>query len=298
MSAEQESFHSVEMKALKVGMYSAVLMAAVGLGFAYLTNSQAILLDGMFNLLLAVAVAISISVSRRINQGPNETYHYGYGGFEPFIVLIRSGVGIALMAYSSIIAIQTMLQGGSKVNGGLALVYSIVLAIACTGISLYMYRAYKLTGWATMKAEFITWVMNGAISSTSGVALFASQFLEGTSAEWLMPHADSIVVLLMQLVLLPPPLKMLKQSGLELLGRAPDTELESQKAFRGALPTEFKVQVERVVQTGRTEFVMFEVTAPPETTVKQCDEVRAIWDGMIKDRFPTTHAILIVSNLL
>ena len=51
-NAEHRTAYQLETRALRVSMYSAFAMALVGIGFAYAANSQAILLDGLFNLLL------------------------------------------------------------------------------------------------------------------------------------------------------------------------------------------------------------------------------------------------------
>ena len=44
--------YRIETRVLKVGMYTALAMAATGIGFAYAANSQVILFDGLFNVLL------------------------------------------------------------------------------------------------------------------------------------------------------------------------------------------------------------------------------------------------------
>jgi predicted Co/Zn/Cd cation transporter (cation efflux family) len=297
MGNSSEDSFNVEMRALRVSMYAAFVMALVGVGFAYAANSQAILLDGLFNFLLFFMVAIGISMSRKINQGPDQQYHFGYGGYEPFMVLARAGAGIVLMGYSTLVAIQTMLRGGSEVKGGMALIYSIVLAIACGAVATYMYWAYKKTGWPTMYSEFITWMLNGVISSTAGVALFAAGFLKGTSLAWLVPYADSIVVLAMQIVLLPAPLQLLVISFQELAGRAPQEKLESQAALEAVIPQGFEVRTARAIRQGRSEFISLDISAAPQSTVEQCDEIRRRWRKLSKEKYPNTYAGLIFTNL-
>jgi len=297
MNISADDAFKLEMRALRVGMYAAFAMALVGVGFAYAANSQAILLDGLFNLILFFMIAIGISVSRKINQGPDQQYHFGYGGYEPFMVLSRSGAGIVLMGYSTLVAIQTILRGGSEVKGGMALVYSIVLAVACGAVAAYMYSAYKQTGWPTMYSEFITWVLNGVISSTAGLALFASGFLKGTALAWLVPYADSIVVLAMQVVLLPAPLQLFAVSFRELMGKAPKDKLESQAALEELIPEGFEIRTARSIKQGRTEFISLDISAAPETTVEQCDEIRRCWRRLAKEKYPNTYAEVVFTNL-
>ena len=297
MTADSEQAFHVEVRVFRLSMITALVMAIVGLTFAYLANSEVILLDGLFNVILFVMVAVGITIARRVNQGPDKSYHFGYGGYEPFLVLVRAALGLALMAFAAFGAVQTILRGGSQVNGNLALVYSIVLALSCGVVAFRIYRAYEATGWPTIYAEYITWLLNGVISGSTGTALFLASFLRGTSFDWLVPYADPILLLVMSIVLLPPPLGMLKQAFFELVGRAPDEPLESQLELERVLPHGFSPRVVRVVRLGKSESILFRVACDPQATVEQCDAIRQRWLQMARERFPYTYAVLVFSNV-
>lgn len=288
--------YGLELRVLRVSMTTAAVMAVVGLGFAYAAGSQVILLDGLFNVLLFLMVALGLSVSKAINQGPDEAYHFGYGGYEPFLVLTRAGAGIILMTYAGFDAVQTILKGGTVPNGTLALIYSIILGTSCTLVALWIHRAYRRTGWPTMYSEFITWLMNGVLSAASGLALFGSGFLRGTALEWLVPYADPSIVIAMSLLILPIPLRLLGGSFLELMGRAPAEPTESRKALEALIPEGFSVRVVRSIRNGRTEYHALRLACDSTVTVKQCDEIRARWEEIRESRFASSWAVLVFSN--
>lgn len=296
MTSNAETAYQTEMRVLRLSMYTALAMAAVGVTFAYLANSEVILLDGMFNVILFVMVAFALSISRRINQGPDKSYHFGYGGYEPFMILVRCSLSLALMAFSAFGAVQTILRGGSEVNGTVALFYSIILGATCATVAWIIHNAYKQTGWPTVQAEFLTWALNGVISGSTGVALFIAGLLRGTALDWAVPYADPVLLLIMSALLLPPPLFMLKQSFFELVGKAPVDELESQKELEKLLPEGFSVRVARVLRLGRTESILLRIACDANVTVEQCDGIRAKWEDLAKERFPYTHAVLVFSN--
>jgi len=293
-----EDAYRLEMRVLGLSRNTAAVMAAVGLAFAYLANSQVILLDGLFNIVLFLMVGMSISMSRRINQGPDHAYHFGYGGYEPFLVMARAAAALILTAYASLDAVQTIIRGGSEVRGLLALGYSVVLGVSCTVVALRVRAAWKRTGWPTIQAEYITWILNGVISSATGLALFGSGFLRGTSLEWAVPYADPLLVIVMSLVLLPVPLRMLTTSFRELMGRAPVERLESQRAVEAIVPEGFSIRTERAIRTGRSEFLAVRIAADPGTRLEQCDEIRRAWGEERDRRFPNTWAVLVFSNRL
>ncbi len=297
MVADRERAYQAEQRVMQLSMCTALAMAVVGIAFGYWANSEAILLDGMFNVILFAMTAVGLSVSHRIHGGPNKSYHFGYGGYEPFLVLIRSSLAMALMAFAAFGAIQTILRGGSNVNGSVALVYSIVLATSCGAVAATIHRAYRATGWPTVYAEFLTWALNGVISGSTGVALFLAELLQGTSVDWLVPYADPALLLLMSVVLLPPPFAMLRQSFFELVGRAPQEPLESQLELQKLLPRKFSVRVLRVVCMGKSESILLRAACDPDVTVGECDAIRERWLQVARRRFPYTHAVLVFSNV-
>ena len=79
MPVDPKAAFDIEFRAMRLAMYVALVMAVVGVGFSFAANSQAILFDGLFNLLLFFMIAINRSMARKINQGPDHKYHYGYG---------------------------------------------------------------------------------------------------------------------------------------------------------------------------------------------------------------------------
>ena len=220
-SGNGESSRRLELRALRWSMYSALAMAIVGLTFAGLTGSGVILLDGLFNILLFLMVALGISFAGKLNQGPDSAYHFGYGVYEPLLVMVRSALALALTVFAVFDAMQSILHGGAVVDGHLALVYAGILGLGCGALAFYMRRIYRQTGWPTIYSEYITWVMNAAISTSSGVALFFAGWMRGTAFEWVVPYTDPVLMLVMAVVLVQVPYRLFRESFLEIMGRAP-----------------------------------------------------------------------------
>ena len=62
-----------------------IVIAAVGLTIAVLSKSQAIMLDGMFNLIYFGTALFTLRVAFLVRKGDDARYPYGYGFFEPLV---------------------------------------------------------------------------------------------------------------------------------------------------------------------------------------------------------------------
>ena len=80
---------ALEKRALIVSVIGALVMAGLGIGFSLVTQSNAILLDGIFSLIGFTAGLIALRVSRLVQQPDDEHYQFGYGGFEAFFNLLK-----------------------------------------------------------------------------------------------------------------------------------------------------------------------------------------------------------------
>lgn len=66
--------HILEERAIKLGMIGTLGMAILGLGFSILTQSEAILLDGLFSLINLMVTFASLRVSRLIRRPDYPSY--------------------------------------------------------------------------------------------------------------------------------------------------------------------------------------------------------------------------------
>ena len=62
-----------------------LLIAGVGLVVSALSSSQAILLDGVFNLTYFAAGLFTLKVARLVARGDDERFPYSYAFFEPLV---------------------------------------------------------------------------------------------------------------------------------------------------------------------------------------------------------------------
>ena len=93
---------SKERTALGFAIYGNLFMAGAGVLAAFLSNSQAILLDGMFSLIGFGAALIARRVSKRASGGPDRIHPFGYALEEPIFTTFRALSLLGLVTFAII----------------------------------------------------------------------------------------------------------------------------------------------------------------------------------------------------
>ncbi len=135
-----------EKKALKLSAGMALFMAALGITFGLLTQSDAIMLDGFFSLVGFAMAVVTIRVAWLVQQPPDEHFHFGYAQFEPFLNTVKGLLMLGVSGFAVAGAVDALLHGGRDLNAALAVVYAI---IALSGPALRCSRWITGTGSST-----------------------------------------------------------------------------------------------------------------------------------------------------
>ena len=92
---------TLEKRGLWLSILGALFMAGLGIGFAILTSSDAVLLDGLFSLVGFVVGLVSLRVATLVRRPDDEFFHFGYAAFEPMLNLTKG----LLMAFVTLFAL-------------------------------------------------------------------------------------------------------------------------------------------------------------------------------------------------
>lgn len=96
MHTEAATF-GMEQRALKVGKWANLAMAIAGVAAAWLSNSQALLVDGLFSMVGFLSAIVAIRISGNTRLGADDTRPMGYAVeesiYQTFRVASASGAG-------------------------------------------------------------------------------------------------------------------------------------------------------------------------------------------------------------
>ena len=260
----------IELSALRLSTAGCLVIGCVGLTVAALSDSKAVLLDGAFNLVYAVAGVFTLRVARLVQAGDNARYPLGYSFFEPLMNGAKGTLVLGLSVLALFDATYALATGGRNVAAGMAVGYGVFASIACWMLAAIAVRGAKRSGSPLVAADAQNWTVNALISTAVLAGFLAMFVIRGTSYEHLLPYVDPTLVLVVVLISIAVPIRMAWAALMELLNRAPNAEIVDKVEATiaqvvSALPvTELFV---RVIQPGRTRYVSAHVVLPKNYTV-------------------------------
>lgn len=216
---------TAEKKALVLGAILRLMMAVGGWLAYYLSNSQAILLDGNYSFIAFFVTLIAIRISM-IKARRTETFPFGQYVYEALFTFSKGImiIGVLLMALIMSISRITHYFNGETtdvLSTGIILIYTITMVIFCAILALYCRRQNKKLNNSSiiLHAEYLDAKIDGFMSLAAGLALFGIGYvdIEG-SFGFLYYIGDAILVILLVLLLGKDPFILVKDSFVELAG--------------------------------------------------------------------------------
>ena len=280
----------------KILLYAAIgqlFFAALGIVFAFLTDSAAIMLDGFFSLIGFGISLLTIRVARLVQQPDDEWFHFGYARFEPLLNLSKGIVILGVCGISLASAIQALLHGGRQLNLGPAVIYSILAVVGCFTVAILLSRAAKKTGSPLIEVEVHTWRIDAIMSLGVLAAFVAAFFVDRTQWSHLVNYVDPALVVILVLAVISTPIRIVIEGLGELLGAAPreSVQREVEDKFEELLagyPVEKTVL--RMERVGRTSYLLAHVVVEPNlelTGIEELDDLRRKIAAGIQELHPS-----------
>lgn len=274
----------------------AAVMGVVGISFALLSNSQAILLDGLFNLIYVIIAVITVRVSRLVTMPDSEKYPYGYAYFES---LVNAGRGLVILGVSALAlgdSLLSLFSGGREVMAGLAIGYALFATVTCTATVLLLRRAHRRVPGPLLAADVENWLINALISTTVLLAFCTVPVLHYLQWHTAARYVDPVLVTLVVLFCLGVPVRMASVSIKELLNRAPPRRVREpvQQVVAEVIADHAVLDHRlRMVRPGRTLYVVLYLALPEQGVLEnlvQQDRLRHSLHQRLKPLAP--HLVL------
>lgn len=215
-----------ESFALKVSFVLSIVYVFADLAIAIICDSCTILLDGLYGIADIVVSFFAILAVSKINQPPNEKYHFGYAKYEPFMTALE-GILITAVCLSTVaLSIQDIAHPEPVKHPNLIIWYSFINIFISFGIGLYERPIGKRTGSEIVKADSELWIICGFISMAVFVAFYISNFLTSLGLKWYADYVDPVMSILLALFFLKRPSEILKESFLDLVDASPRKEIK------------------------------------------------------------------------
>ncbi|HAJ44152.1 MAG TPA: cation transporter, partial [Alcanivorax sp.] len=214
-----------ERGALILSVVMSLVVGAAAVTAASLTQSKAILLDGLFNLIYFLVALVTVRISVLAAQPDDRKFPFGYGYFES---LVNAGKGLLILGvalFALVDAVLALLAGGREIVAGPAIGYAVFATLACSLTAWALHRSRRHVDSPLMRADFENWLVNALISSGVLLTFCMIPVARFFDRDDIVPYVDSVLVIAVVLFCLSVPIRMAKGAIMELLNRAPPREL-------------------------------------------------------------------------
>jgi cation diffusion facilitator family transporter len=285
----------MERKALLVSVLASLLTAIFGIAFAHLSSSEAILLDGLFNLTYFVTGLFTLRVAALLHRPDDDRFPYGYAYFEPLVNGVKGALVLGVTAAAGIRAVTALFTGGREVDAGPAVIYGFLAATASFAVCGYLFRVTRTHHSPILLADAKNWFLDGMISFAVLLAFVGVMVIKETVFQGWAPYIDPTAVLLVVAISIAMPAREAWTALMQLLNRAPSPAVLTRidRLVRQSIATLDVPQREiviRVLEPGRVRMVMVHVVLPADFTasVKRFDEIRAHLTEPLRNDHPLT----------
>lgn len=297
---------AMEGRALRLAVWGNLLMCVAGLVTAVLSNSTAIMLDGLFSLIGVIAALVGRQVSRNVEAGPNRLRPFGYASDEAIFLTFRalSLLGLILFAATSAgMTIYRHLTGEPVpvLDFAPMAVYFGLIFVVCFLLWLLHRRTWQRTGRISemLRLEAKAAIFDAVITAATGAGiLMVYLFQDG----WLAPVApigDSLIVLVLCVTVIGQYWRDLIAGLRQLAGvtAEPKVILTAGRALRpsvaasGGALTDFSVN-----KLGRTCLVLAYFDPRRPVTAAEIDRLNLQMIRDVRRDIPGADVMLIVSE--
>jgi len=288
-----------ERGALWFSTITALIIGCIGISVSLFANSQAILLDGLFNICYFIIALFSIKVSGLLALPDSEEFPLGYSYFEP---LVNGSKGVLIFGISMLAlfdAVGALLKGGRVIEAGVAIGYGIFATLACSSAAVLLNRAYRRTASPLVGVDAESWKVNALISVAVLVVFAAIPAVEALGGAKLVPYVDPFLVSVVVVISIAIPVRIAWQALMAMLNRAPARNIREPvtTAIRDSL-SELPARAVhvRMLQPGQRLYVVAHVLLPEDYSIERLrdvDEIRA----RVRDRVRALHKNALVDVL-
>ncbi len=197
----------LEGRSLLVAMWGNLFMAGAGILAGILSNSNAIMMDGLFSLIGFGSAVLGRRISQRVGAGPDKLRPFGYAADEAIFSTFRalSLLGLVLFAITNAIKnIYSYLSGidPEPLNFAPMFVYFAMIGATCLFLWAFHHFTWRKTGKnsSILRLEARASLFDGMITAAAGLGLGAIYLFRDGPLAPIAPIGDSIIVLVLCLL--------------------------------------------------------------------------------------------------
>jgi len=280
-----------EQGTLKFSIALTVLLGVLGVASGLVTNSQAIIFDGMYSFVDVVPTVVSLLVVKLIARGTTHRFQYGFWHLEPLVAVLRDAILAVACVYAGVDAVYTLADGGQDVEYGRAATWAATLSVIGLAMAIVLGRRARALNSPMLKIDARSWLVSACLSLGLLLGFVLATALAGTPWQDWIPYVDSVALLAMAVIMLPMPLMGLWRSMTDVLQVAPNELDKRVHEVMDSLIRErqFLEYTSYIAKAGRGRFVEIHILVPADCRMEiaTADAIRSEVSARLNAGAPT-----------
>ena len=263
-----------ELLLLKVATGITVTYAVAAIVIALASDSQAMLLDGLYSMIDIAISFISIYVVTKIHQPPNEKYHFGYAKFESFMTAVDGLLLLALCCVTMITALQDLIHPDPVKHIEVIVGFAFISIFVCLGMGIFMRRAGRKWHSEVLLADSQLWLIEGSVSAGICIAFSIGMVMQHVPGwEQYTAYIDPLACIMIALAFIAQPIRIIRESFHDLVDACPSDEIRN-RIFNKCEECRRQLKLDavkwfRLRKAGRRLFLTVCFTAPDHPPLKE-----------------------------
>ena len=195
-----------EKSAMSVSLYGNLVFVVIELMMALVTDSQAVLLDAVYDGVEFCMLLPSIFLIPLLYKPSNEEHPFGYMQIETIFVVVK-GITMTAVTFGLIFNnINLMLLGGHIVSFHTVAGFELFACILGIIVTVYLYYKNKQMESPLINMEMQGWRIDSFISLGMTVAFLLPMLIPFDWFQHIVPYLDQLITIVLSLVMIPTPI--------------------------------------------------------------------------------------------
>ena len=195
-----------EKSAMSVSLYGNLVFVVIELMMALVTDSQAVLLDAVYDGVEFCMLLPSIFLIPLLYKPSNEEHPFGYMQIETIFVVVK-GITMTAVTFGLVFNnINLMLHGGHIVSFHTVAGFELFACILGIIVTVYLYSKNKQMESPLINMEMQGWRIDSFISLGMTVAFLLPMLIPFDWFQHIVPYLDQLITIVLSLVMIPTPI--------------------------------------------------------------------------------------------
>ena len=213
-----------EKSAMSVSLYGNLVFVVIELVMALVTDSQAVLLDAVYDSVEFCMLLPSIFLIPLLYKPSNEEHPFGYMQIETIFVVVK-GITMTAVTFGLIFNnINLMLHGGHIVSFHTVAGFELFACMLGIIVTVYLYYKNKQMESPLINMEMQGWRIDSFISLGMTVAFLLPVLIPFDWFQHIVPYLDQLITIVLSLVMIPTPIQTVITGIRDLMLIPPEEE--------------------------------------------------------------------------